>query len=34
MIPPLSVEGTSINIRVFNRNVMGLRELAAAGAFD
>jgi pilus assembly protein CpaF len=34
MIPPLSVEGTAINVRVFRSEVMTLGSLAEAGTFD
>jgi Flp pilus assembly CpaF family ATPase len=34
MIPPLSIEGTAINVRVFRSEVMTLGSLAEAGTFD
>ncbi|MBN1937187.1 MAG: CpaF family protein, partial [Anaerolineae bacterium] len=34
MIPPLSVEGTAINVRVFRQEAMSLRALAQSGAFN
>jgi len=34
MIPPLSVEGTAINVRVFRRETFSLRNLAALGTFE
>jgi len=34
MIPPLSVEGTAINVRVFRQEAMTLRALALGGTFD
>jgi pilus assembly protein CpaF len=34
MIPPLSIEGTAINVRVFRSEVMTLETLASAGTFD
>jgi len=33
LIPPLSVNGTAINVRVFSRNRWTVRDLAAQGAF-
>ena len=34
MIPPLSIEGTAINVRVFRKEAMSLDALAALGAFN
>lgn len=34
MIPPLSIEGTAINVRVFRSEVMTLEGLANSGTFD
>lgn len=34
MIPPLSVEGTAINVRVFRQEAMSLHSLARNGAFN
>jgi pilus assembly protein CpaF len=34
MIPPLSVEGTAINVRVFRRGVLTLQSMAELGTFD
>ena len=34
MIPPLSVSGTAINVRVFARKHLGLEDLAGTGTFD
>jgi len=34
MIPPLSVEGTAINVRVFRQEALSLHSLAQGGTFD
>lgn len=34
IVPPLSVRGTAINVRVFDRDVMSLDRLVGLGAFD
>jgi len=34
MIPPLSIEGTAINVRVFRSEVMTLESLSGSGTFD
>ena len=34
MIPPLSIEGTAINVRVFRQEALSLHSLAQSGTFD